>query len=228
MAPAVQLANAIGVFGNVDIDDAVITINLPLRITMYNYSTSSIGVSSNGAEVEVNGQRYAGEDLCSSKSAAHQSAATKACRTLIADDIDHPSIEHLPSEYADIEHFIGQIVESTGGRIRKIRPINEHGIYRFEITGSYRYCENVHRHHKKNHIYFIVNPIERTLYQKCYDPGCQGFRSRSRPITEGQSTVIPPMPKNLVEECPSCLKQMPNVGRKQCQECAQLFCSQCV
>ncbi|CAF4751161.1 unnamed protein product, partial [Rotaria sp. Silwood2] len=48
MAPAVQLANAIGVFGNVDIDDAVITINLPLRITMYNYSTSSIGVSSNG------------------------------------------------------------------------------------------------------------------------------------------------------------------------------------
>ncbi len=179
------------------------------------------------AEVEVEGQQFTGEKECTSKTGAHQSAASVACTALYT-DIDRFLITHLPSEYADIEKFIAGLVESADGRIRKIRPVNERGTYRFEITGSYRYCENVHRHHGVNKIYFIVDPIRRTFYQKCYDPNCQYFRSQSRVITEGQTIAIPAMPENLVDKCPSCLKQMIQNRKIKCKQCEQIFCSQCV
>jgi hypothetical protein len=48
-APAVQLVGAISVFNTTtNIDDSTVGINLPLSITMYNYSTSSVTVTSNG------------------------------------------------------------------------------------------------------------------------------------------------------------------------------------
>ncbi len=162
------------------------------------------------------------------KIVAHQSTARKACLTLITDDIDHSSIEHLPSEYADIEQFINQLVRSADGRIRKIRPLNKYGTYRFEITGSYRYCENIHRNHSDNQIYFIVDPIKRTFFQKCYDPDCQHFRSQSRRITKGQTTTIPPMPENIVDRCPNCRKQMTHNRKEECERCAEIFCSHCL
>ncbi|CAF3811607.1 unnamed protein product [Rotaria magnacalcarata] len=47
-APSVQLANGISVFAPGNVDDSIATIALPLSISLYNYSTSSVTVSSNG------------------------------------------------------------------------------------------------------------------------------------------------------------------------------------
>ncbi|CAF0841066.1 unnamed protein product [Adineta steineri] len=46
--PAVQLVGGIGVFSSLPIDDDVAHVHLPLSITMYNYSTSNVTISSNG------------------------------------------------------------------------------------------------------------------------------------------------------------------------------------
>ncbi|CAF1460097.1 unnamed protein product [Adineta steineri] len=46
--PAVQLVGGIGVFSSLPIDDAVAHVHLPLSITMYNYSTPNVTISSNG------------------------------------------------------------------------------------------------------------------------------------------------------------------------------------
>jgi hypothetical protein len=86
-------------------------------------------------------------------------------------------MKHMPPQYADSERVINDFVSSDGGRIRKIWAPDEQGQYQFEITGTYRYCENVRRHHRKNHIYFIVDPVRKTFYQKCHDPECLGFQS---------------------------------------------------
>ena len=142
-------------------------------------------------EVDVDGRWYIGEENCSSKKEAENSAAEKACLDLmrevfhvdgtqtdqIVDDND-PS-KHFPPEYADIEEFFATMVGAFGARIRKIRPPRDtRGIYRVEIVGDYRYCNNIQQHHKKNQVYFLVDPKKKIYYQKCYDPECQGFQSR--------------------------------------------------
>lgn len=53
-APAVQLVGAVAVSGwggQFSIDDAYVTINFPLSLTMYNYSSSSISITSNGVSI---------------------------------------------------------------------------------------------------------------------------------------------------------------------------------
>ena len=92
------------------------------------------------------------------------------------------SMKHMPPEYADIEDFILDIISAEGERIRNIWSADEHGQYTFEITGTYRFCENLGRHHRKNHIYFVVHPVRNTYYQKCHDVECLDYRSRSQPI----------------------------------------------
>ena len=47
-APAVQLQDGVSIFNNTGIDDQMFSVDLPLNITMYNYSTSSVFVTTNG------------------------------------------------------------------------------------------------------------------------------------------------------------------------------------
>ena len=75
------------------------------------------------------------------------------------------------------------MLTAFGGRIRKIKPPRDaRGLYRLEIGGDYRYCENVKRQHKKNQVYFLVDPINKVYYQRCYDPDCKGFQSAKQRI----------------------------------------------
>ncbi|CAF1518500.1 unnamed protein product [Rotaria sordida] len=153
-------------------------------------------------EVEVNGRWYIGQENCSSKKEAEHSAAQKACTDLISNNLEpdpieqthhreDDSIQHMPAEYADIERFISNMVESFSGRIRKIRPpLDARGKYRIEITGNYRYCDNIQRHHKKNQVYFLVDPINRVYYQRCHDRDCQGFQSAKHKIPTTQTSDI--------------------------------------
>jgi hypothetical protein len=134
------------------------------------------------------------------------------------DDLDPPppysevvktnAIDHLPPEYADIEKYISVVVESFGGRVRKIWAPDLDGIYKFEITGSYRYCDNVRRHHRKNQIYFMVDPMNKTYYQMCHDPECFGFRSVTKNITIKRQVPVKEKEDNSVDQC---LTQTKNV-----------------
>ena len=96
------------------------------------------------------------------------------------------SMKHMPVQYTDSETYIINIIRPQGGRIRKIWAPDDEGNYQFEITGTYRYCENIRQHHKKNHIYFLVDPIRRTYSQKCHDPDCLDYQSPARTIPRNE------------------------------------------
>lgn len=157
------------------------------------------------AYVRLGTKDFVGDDRCLKLKDAEQSAAKHAYKALNVDfqnqssrqrlpqqlylpsarsPLQMPrSTKHMPAQYQDSELFIVNIIRLEGGRIRKIWAPDEQGRYQLEITGTYRYCENIGRHHKKNHIYFLVDPDQRTYCQKCHDPDCSGFQSITRVIS---------------------------------------------
>lgn len=66
-------------------------------------------------------------------------------------------------------------------RIRK-QPMDRSWI----IQTTERFCTNVNRDHKSNHIYMVVHEPTRTMVQRCYctcaDTGCRGFASEPQPV----------------------------------------------
>ena len=54
------------------------------------------------------------------------------------------------------------------------------------IDTTERFCTNVGREHKSNHIYMVVHEPTRTMVQRCYctcaDTGCRGFASEPQPV----------------------------------------------
>jgi len=54
------------------------------------------------------------------------------------------------------------------------------------IQTNERFCTNVNRDHKSNHIYMVVHEPTRTMVQRCYctcaDTGCRGFASEPQPV----------------------------------------------
>ncbi len=206
-------------------------------------------------EVVVNGQCYIGDDLCISKKDAEQSAASKAWDAIVhnntnsipiqptvvhntsmclqssspnSDVMKSDTVEHLPSEHAGIEKYISTMIESFDGRIRKIRAVKPNGLYKFDITGSYRYCDNVKRHHKKNQIFFMIDVVRKTYYQMCYDPECFGFRSVIKNIVIEPEIPINSKEKDPVALCPNCQKRLKNTNQEQCNRCETIFCDYCV
>jgi hypothetical protein len=51
--PSVQLVGAVAVSGwsNMNIDDAIVRVILPMSITLYNYTANNVSVSSNGVSL---------------------------------------------------------------------------------------------------------------------------------------------------------------------------------
>lgn len=56
---------------------------------------------------------------------------------------------------------------------------------------KYRWCGNINRWHKSNHIYFVVDISYGCYYQKCYDVDCSNYKSEPIPLTENihKSTI---------------------------------------
>ena len=50
--------------------------------------------------------------------------------------------------------------------------------------GNNRWCGNIQRQHKSNHVYYIADFKFKILYQKCHDPDCVNFRSVDIPIPD--------------------------------------------
>ena len=63
----------------------------------------------------------------------------------------------------------------------------------FDVNGQFStatfakantYCENVRREHSKNSVYVVIDHHNALFWQKCYSPGCKGFRSQRRCLPE--------------------------------------------
>lgn len=193
--------------------------------------------------------------MCSSKKDAEKLAAKKAWEMLAVEDeqppplydisIPHTSEAHLdeppsyqetvgagrndnlPDGYDDVEQFISNKVGAVGGRIRKILPWSAQGQYKFEICGSYRYCENIRQHHKKNQIYFIVDTINKTYVQRCHDPQCSGFQSARKQIADDQRTHLHAQDDTPRNKCSACSTGINYRNRSDCERCGEIFCKDC-
>ena len=90
------------------------------------------------------------------------------------------------SPFPDVDAFILRRIQ-PGGFIRLVKYYeNQRNSFIFAIGGSWRYCENVKRHHTSNNIYFICNVHEMTLVQKCHS--CVGYASVPVPIDITESS----------------------------------------
>lgn len=70
------------------------------------------------------------------------------------------------------------------GTIKNVVQFNgnsKHLIY--TIVGN-KYCGNIDRQHKSNHIYLVVDLEKRNYVQKCYDPDCVGYKSNETQIPQ--------------------------------------------
>lgn len=99
-------------------------------------------------------------------------------------------IDHLPSEYSDIDEYMSTTVGLFGGRVRKRWSPDSDGLYKFEIAGKYRSCDNIQGRHRSCTIYFMVDPIKRIHYQMCHHRNCSGFRSVPRTIPIRHQTSV--------------------------------------
>jgi hypothetical protein len=77
---------------------------------------------------------------------------------------------------------------------------------RYQIVNN-RFCENVRRAHKSNHIGYEVNLNRGTLQQYCWDPDCSGFKSN--PVALPESSLPPEItflhPLSFELQCLHCL-----------------------
>ncbi|GLU21152.1 hypothetical protein SLE2022_373110 [Rubroshorea leprosula] len=87
------------------------------------------------------------------------------------------------SPFPALEKFI-ESVASTGNVPGKIRCWYWFSAYELIIYGMSRnrYCEQIGREHKSNHVMYVVDLRRAIFYQKCYDPDCKGYRSPFCPV----------------------------------------------
>jgi hypothetical protein len=86
---------------------------------------------------------------------------------------------NLPSPFPLIdEHVLSTVVNGRGGvvagYIRSWKTSREESVVTYDI-GRNRFCSRIGRAHRSNHIYIVVDLVEGSVVQKCYDPSCAGF-----------------------------------------------------
>ncbi|MCO5548206.1 hypothetical protein L7F22_001663 [Adiantum nelumboides] len=87
------------------------------------------------------------------------------------------------SPFPEVDNFIETIacIDGIPGTIRSWYWFSEYGVLVYNMNGN-RFCENIGRQHKSNHVMYIVDFRTAGYYQKCHDPDCRGFKSPLRPI----------------------------------------------
>lgn len=81
--------------------------------------------------------------------------------------------------WSALRQYVQEIIGANGGRIAGVRKCFVRGEphLAFEIRGNWRFCARIMRHHNSNGVSFVVNLETRTMYQRCFDPDCMGYRS---------------------------------------------------
>ncbi|KAJ8674112.1 hypothetical protein QAD02_005374 [Eretmocerus hayati] len=89
--------------------------------------------------------------------------------------------EYPPSPYPVLDKFMSEYVKP--GKIRDTKHMASQKIIVFEVVGN-RFCRNINRWHKSNNIYYLVDLIQKKLYQKCHDEDCSSFISSAIELPE--------------------------------------------
>lgn len=71
---------------------------------------------------------------------------------------------------SELESFVRKYME--GQSDARILKVSEKGI----VKTDSRYCERIHKAHKSNHVYFVIE--NNMIHQRCYDDECKGFHGR--------------------------------------------------
>lgn len=87
---------------------------------------------------------------------------------------------NLPSPFSELDDFVKSQLP-PGGYIRSWN-ISYNDSILYSVGGS-RFCLNVNREHRSNHIYFVCDLAKMTMAQLCHSNSCAGFRS--------EETLIP-------------------------------------
>ncbi|CAF0928535.1 unnamed protein product [Adineta ricciae] len=94
-------------------------------------------------------------------------------------------LEKILLNYPELGNFMSDIArdDNTNDNYPRISRIYNgkevQNDFKWEISflyvGNYKYCERIQRHHKNNHIYFVVDMRKGTYRQKCHDADCASF-----------------------------------------------------
>ncbi|XP_076241620.1 DNA-directed primase/polymerase protein [Calliopsis andreniformis] len=90
-------------------------------------------------------------------------------------------------QYPMLDKYIQKLI--APGKIRLCKYFESAKILVYETTG-YRYCENIGRCHKSNNVFWIVDLRAKTVYQKCHDEDCFGFKSTPKQLPDEISFQI--------------------------------------
>jgi hypothetical protein len=98
------------------------------------------------------------------------------------------------SPYPLMDQYIIRVLTEKDGKHAFIRGwtyFRERKMIVYQIGGS-RYCENIGRQHKSNHIIMIVDLHHNIFYQKCMDPDCKkaAFKSSCEKIPSELISLI--------------------------------------
>nr|XP_039272762.1 DNA-directed primase/polymerase protein-like [Styela clava] len=114
-----------------------------------------------------------------------------------------PYTDSFESPFPSLKDFINSIVNSndTKGCVNKwtFFPCSNTIIY--NISGN-RFCNNINRQHKSNHIYYVADLNSKVCYQKCLDPVCrsQGYQSPPIPFPKEVSNSIVDIGLDVTDE----------------------------
>ncbi|KAI5062827.1 hypothetical protein GOP47_0021374 [Adiantum capillus-veneris] len=121
------------------------------------------------------------------------------------------------SPFPEVDKFIESIacIDGIPGVIRSWYWFSEYGVLVYNMIGN-RFCENIGRQHKSNHVMYIVDFRTAGYYQKCHDPDCRGFKSPLRPIP--LQTIPASFPLSLpLKDChANAEKAIAYLGHEEC------------
>ncbi|XP_078581195.1 DNA-directed primase/polymerase protein-like [Branchiostoma floridae x Branchiostoma japonicum] len=89
------------------------------------------------------------------------------------------------SPYPEVDAYVVLQASREGvyGGIRQWTYFSQGELLMYDIAHN-RWCENIGRAHRSNHVMFVADLKRQVLYQKCHDPVCraQNYKSPERPL----------------------------------------------
>eukprot|EP00058_Branchiostoma_floridae_P018553 XP_002604042.1 hypothetical protein BRAFLDRAFT_71668 [Branchiostoma floridae] len=89
------------------------------------------------------------------------------------------------SPYPEVDAYVVLQASREGvhGGIRQWTYFSQGEVLMYDIAHN-RWCENIGRAHRSNHVMFVADLKRQVLYQKCHDPVCraQNYKSPERPL----------------------------------------------
>jgi hypothetical protein len=89
------------------------------------------------------------------------------------------------SDMSELQALVSAFQSGMGclrtANIRSISYQPEAGKVLIQVSGN-RFCRNINREHKSNHIFLVIDLPSSSIHQRCTDPDCSQFRSNEFPI----------------------------------------------